>query len=186
MTVPTNWQDPSGDPAANQYGNAFKASEKMTAPGSPPLFMPASMNKYHTDTQKMHIAKIGSFIDDDVLGDLLGVEQLAVERATMAGIMINGPVAAGGTLVGPPLTAARSWRRRAVSTPNRDEVLQRDRDRDLDGVDAVHVDRDRPRPAVVPRVRGGPLAGGAADAEHAACPFAALTQVPVSISARRR
>src|SRR5271154_1981708 len=63
LTVPTGWQDPSGDPAPSQYGKAFKDSEKTTAPGAPPLFQPATMNKYHTDAQKMHIAKIGAFID---------------------------------------------------------------------------------------------------------------------------
>ena len=64
LKVPQNWQEPSGDPAAKHYGDAFKPEEKATAPaGMPPLFQPASLNKYHTDTQKMHIAKIGAFID---------------------------------------------------------------------------------------------------------------------------
>ena len=48
---------------AKHYGDAFKPAEKTTAPGVPPLVQPASLNKYHTDTQKMHIDKIGEFID---------------------------------------------------------------------------------------------------------------------------
>src|SRR5437879_13241964 len=64
IKVPQGWQDPSGDPAASHYGKAFKPEEKQTAPGAPPLVQPASLTKYHTDTQKMHIGKNGAFIDD--------------------------------------------------------------------------------------------------------------------------
>src|SRR6266850_2477890 len=63
LKVPQGWKDPQGA-AADHYGRAFKPEEKATAPGMPPLFQPASLNKYHTDAQKMHIGKIGSFIDD--------------------------------------------------------------------------------------------------------------------------
>ena len=65
LRVPSNWQEPAGD-AAKQYGNAFKAEERSTQPGmgaGPPLFMPSSLNKYYTDAQKMHMAKVGSFLD---------------------------------------------------------------------------------------------------------------------------
>src|SRR3954465_4449317 len=62
LKVPSNWKDPQGD-AGDHYGRAFKPGEKTSAPGMPPLFQPASLNKYHTDTQKMHIGKIGSFIE---------------------------------------------------------------------------------------------------------------------------
>ncbi|MCX5743731.1 MAG: hypothetical protein NT062_14660 [Proteobacteria bacterium] len=102
LKVPANWQQPSGDPAAKHYGDAFKPSEKMTAPGMPPLFQPASLNKYHTDAQKMHIAKIGSFIDGTCSAICSAWGQWQ-SLATMAGIIVNGPVAVGGALVGPPL-----------------------------------------------------------------------------------
>ena len=82
LKVPQNWKEPSGDPAAKHYGDAFKPAEKSTAPAvsAPPLFKPASMNKYHTDAQKMHIDKIGKFIDGIVQRDLLGVEPVADRR----------------------------------------------------------------------------------------------------------
>jgi hypothetical protein len=116
IKVPTNWQDPSGDPAAKQYSDAFQPSEKATAPGSPPLFLPASMNKYHTDAQKMHIAKIGSFIDT-TCSAICSAWSTWQSTATMAGILINGPVAAGGTLVGPPMQPL-IMAEGAVTTPN--------------------------------------------------------------------
>jgi hypothetical protein len=101
LTVPTNWKDPQGD-AGDQYSRAFKPEERSTAPGTPPLFRAASANKYHTDTQKMHIGKIGSFIDgvSSAICDAWGKWQTA---ASMAGVMIAGPVASGGQLIGPPL-----------------------------------------------------------------------------------
>src|SRR5580698_6891583 len=116
LKVPTNWQDPSGDPAAKQYGDAFQPSEKATAPGAPPLFLPASMNKYHTDAQKMHIAKIGSFIDT-TCSAICSAWSTWQTAATMAGILVNGPVAAGGTLVGPPMQPL-IMAEGAVTTPN--------------------------------------------------------------------
>src|SRR5688572_2553626 len=62
LKVPQNWQQPSGE-EGDQFGKAFKPEEKTTSPGMPPLFQAATLNKYHTDAQKMHIAKIGKFID---------------------------------------------------------------------------------------------------------------------------
>src|SRR5262245_39228266 len=52
--MPDAWSQPSGDPAGKHYGKAFKADEKTSSPDTtaPPLFTPASLNKYHTDTQK--------------------------------------------------------------------------------------------------------------------------------------
>ena len=101
LKVPSNWQDPSGDPGAKHYSDAFKPSEKMSTPGMPPLFQPASMNKYHTDTQKMHIAKVGAFIDGmcSAICSAWGQWQ---SLATMAGIIVNAVTAAGGSLIGPP------------------------------------------------------------------------------------
>src|SRR5262249_3792449 len=64
LKVPQNWPDPQGA-AADHYGRPFKPDEKTSTPamGTPPLFTPASLNKYHTDTQKMLHAKFGGFID---------------------------------------------------------------------------------------------------------------------------
>ncbi|MEO8843390.1 MAG: hypothetical protein ABI591_26380 [Kofleriaceae bacterium] len=103
LKVPQNWSDPSGDPEGQQYKDAFTVSEKMAMPGSPPLFQPATMNKYHVDSQKMHIAKIGKFIDDttSAIASAWGQWQ---STATMVGITIAGPTASGGQIVGVPLT----------------------------------------------------------------------------------
>ncbi|MEZ4362272.1 MAG: hypothetical protein R3B48_18935 [Kofleriaceae bacterium] len=99
LQVPANWQAP---PDQDQYDRAFAASEKNTAPGSPPLFQPATMNKYHTDSQKMHIAKIGSFIDGSCSAICSAWSQWQT-AATMTGIVVSGPVASVGQIVGPPL-----------------------------------------------------------------------------------
>ena len=103
IKVPTNWKDPQGDPAADHYGKAFQASEKMTAPGMPPLFQPATMNKYHTDAQKMHVAKYGAFIDG-ICSAICSAWSQWQSTATMVGIMINAVTASAGQIVGPPLT----------------------------------------------------------------------------------
>jgi hypothetical protein len=102
LRVPTNWQQPSGDPAAKHYGMAFKDSEKSVPPGAPPLFTPASANKYHVDTQKMLIGKYGAFIDDtcSAICSAWGQWQTA---ATMVGFVVAGPVVSVGQIVGPPM-----------------------------------------------------------------------------------
>jgi hypothetical protein len=99
LKVPANWQAPADQ---DQYDRAFQASEKNTTPGTPPLFQPASMNKYHTDSQKMHIAKIGSFIDG-TCSAICSAWDKWQKAATMTGIMVSGPVASLGQVVGLPL-----------------------------------------------------------------------------------
>ncbi len=102
LRVPTGWQDPAGE-AGDTYRNAFKPEELNTAPGSPPLYAPVTMNKYHTDTQKMLVAKTGAFIDGacSAICSAWGQWQ---STASFAGIVVMGPVANVGVLVGPPLT----------------------------------------------------------------------------------
>jgi len=105
LKVPEGWQKPSGDPAGKHYGDAFTAQEKSTSPvaAAPPLFLPQSMNKYHTDQQKMLHAKYGSFLDgiSDAICSAWSTWQSA---ATLVGVVVNAVVAAGGQCVGPPLT----------------------------------------------------------------------------------
>jgi hypothetical protein len=103
LKVPQNWQEPSGDPDAKHYGDAFQPSEKTTAPGAPPLFLPASMNKYHTDAQKMHIDKVGKFIDGTCSAICSAWSQWQ-STSTLVGVVIAGPTATGGQIVGPPWT----------------------------------------------------------------------------------
>lgn len=103
IKVPTDWKNPQGDPAADHYGRAFKLSEKVTAPGAPPLFQPATMNKYHTDTQKKLIDQYGKYIDG-VCSAICSAWSQWQSTATMVGITINAAMAAAGQIVGPPLT----------------------------------------------------------------------------------
>lgn len=102
IKVPDKWQKPQGE-AGDQYDNAFKPEEKMTSPAVPPLFQAQTMNKYHTDVQKMLTAKFGSFMDGvcDAICSAWSSWQTA---ATLVGVLINGPVAALGQVVGPPWT----------------------------------------------------------------------------------
>ncbi len=104
LKVPEDWKQPSGDPQAQQFNNAFKPEELVTAPAMtvPPLFIPQTMNKYHTDTQKMLTAKYGEFIDGICEAICFALQQWQT-TATMAGIIINAVTATGGQLVGPPL-----------------------------------------------------------------------------------
>jgi hypothetical protein len=102
VKVPQNWQQPTGD-AATMFNKAFKPDELVTAPGMPPLFMPASLNKYHTDTQKMHIGKIGDFIKG-ITSAICSAWSQWQTAATLVGVIVAGPIATGGQVVGPPLT----------------------------------------------------------------------------------
>lgn len=108
IKVPENWQEPSGDPDAKHYADAFQPNEKTTAPGAPPLFLPASMNKYHTDAQKMHIDKIGKFIDDICKAICSAWSQWQM-GAKMMGILVNGPTASVGQVMGPQKIPPPPW-----------------------------------------------------------------------------
>ena len=106
LKVPEGWKQPQGDPAAKHYSDAFTAAEKSTQPVTavPPLFLPYTMNKYHTDTQKMLHAKFGAFIDGmcDAICSAWGQWQSA---ATLVGVILpTAPLATGGQVVGPPIT----------------------------------------------------------------------------------
>lgn len=101
LRVPPNWQEPAGD-LAYMYADAFKPEERTTTPGMPPLFLPASLNKYHTDTQKMNIAKYGEFIDK-TCSAICSAWANWQSLATFAGFVVAGPLVTVGQLVGPPL-----------------------------------------------------------------------------------
>ncbi|HVV86844.1 MAG TPA: hypothetical protein VHE35_27590 [Kofleriaceae bacterium] len=103
IKVPQGWQQPSGDPGADHYGKAFKTDEKTTAPGAPPLVQPQSLNKYHTETQKMHIDKFGSYIDK-TCSAICSAWSTWQSAATLVGVVVNAVTASMGQVVGPPLT----------------------------------------------------------------------------------
>lgn len=89
--------------SSDHYSKAFKPEEKATAPGAPPLFQPKSANKYNTDTQKMHIDKIGTFMDG-VCSAICSAWSQWQAASTLVGVVVNAVTAAGGQVVGPPLT----------------------------------------------------------------------------------
>ncbi len=107
LQVPPKWQQPQGV-AAEHFAKAFKSEEKSTtpwqppSPTKPPLFHPATLNKYHTDAQKMLVSKFGEFIDKMAEAICNAIGQW-MNTATMAGVVVNGPTAVGGKVVGPPL-----------------------------------------------------------------------------------
>jgi hypothetical protein len=103
LKVPMNWRDPVGDPAEKHYRDAFKPEERSVPPGMPPLVQPASPNKYHVDAQKMHIDKIGKFIDG-TCSAICSAWSTWQSAATMVGVVVNAVTAAGGQIVGPPWT----------------------------------------------------------------------------------
>lgn len=104
LKVPQNWKDPQGD-AGDHYSRAFKPDEKVTAPamGTPPLFQPASLNKYHTDVQKMLHSKFGEYIDG-ICSAICSAWDTWQKAATMTGLVVVGPTVSVGAIVGPPLT----------------------------------------------------------------------------------
>lgn len=102
LKVPDQW---SGPPDQGMYNNSFKADEKGTSPDptAPPLFLPHSLNKYHTDTQKRLTKDIGGYMDGviDAICSAWGQWQTA---ASMVGVIINAVTASVGQVIGPPLT----------------------------------------------------------------------------------
>lgn len=177
LKVPANWQNPSDQ---DQYDRAFQASEKNTAPGAPPLFQPATMNKYHTDAQKMHVAKIGAFIDGTCSAICSAWSQWQ-SLATMTGIMVNGPTASLGQIIGPPLQPLI-----LMSAPKASPMELK-----YSNVIATVISTGWLSFTATVKIPGlpfypafaafpGPLAP---PMPNVPVPFAALTQVPVSISA---
>ncbi len=180
LKVPANWQNPSDQ---DQYDRAFQASEKNTAPGSPPLFQPATMNKYHTDAQKMHIAKIGAFIDGTCSAICSAWSQWQ-QAATMTGIVVAGPVASIGQIVGPPLQPLIF-----ASAPKATPMELK-----YSNVIASVISTGWLTFTATVKIPGlplwpmfaafpGPMVPPPGIPNPAPVPFAALTQVPISISA---
>src|SRR3954465_9195703 len=179
LKVPTNWKEPQGE-ASDHYGKAFKDNEKTTAPGAPPLFQPASMNKYHTDTQKMHIDKIGKFIDGTCSAICSAWSQWQT-AATMVGIVINAVTAMGGQIVGPP------WTPLILATAPKATPMEMK----YSAVIAQVIGTAWLTFTATVKVTGMPWYPAfaavpspvAPPAPNVPCPFGVLMQVPVSISA---
>ena len=179
LKVPQNWKNPTGDPDAQHYSDAFKPEEKSSAPGMPPLFQPATLNKYHTDTQKMHIAKVGKFIDGTCSAICSAWSQWQ-SMSTMVGVVIAGPTASVGQIVGPPLTPlilASAPKATPMEMKYSNVVANVIGTAWLTFTATVKVPGMPwyPAFAAVPSPVAPPM-------PNIPCPFAALTQVPVSIS----
>jgi hypothetical protein len=179
LKVPSNWRDPAGD-AGDHYGRAFKPDEKASSPGMPPLFQPASLNKYHTDTQKMHIGKIGGFIDG-MCSAICSAWSQWQTAATLVGVVIAGPVATGGQIVGPPWTPlilASAPKATPMEMKYSNVIAQVIGTAWLTFTATVKVTGMPwyPAFAAVPSPVAPP-------APNVPCPFGVLMQVPVSISA---
>ena len=180
LKVPQNWQTPSGDPDGKHYNDAFKPEEKTTAPGAPPLFMPATMNKYHTDAQKMHVDKIGKFIDG-VCSAICSAWSQWQSTPTLVGVIVAGPTASGGQIVGPPWTPLI-----LASAPKSTPMEMK-----YSNVIAQVIGTSWLTFTATVKVTGMPWYPAfaalpspvAPPTPNIPCPFAALMQVPVSISA---
>jgi hypothetical protein len=105
LKVPTDWQQPSGDPAGKHYVDSFPPSERVAVPDVtvPPLFLPASLNKYHVDTQKNLNQKFGGYIDG-ICSAICSAWSTWQSSAAMTGIMVNAVTASVGQVIGAPWT----------------------------------------------------------------------------------
>ena len=102
ITVPQKWQQPSGQ-EGDHYQRAFKPADKSSTPiAGLALVRPASGFKWHTDIAKMHHAKIGDFLDG-ICSAICSAWSQWQSAATMAGIVVSGPMVTAGQLIGPPL-----------------------------------------------------------------------------------
>lgn len=178
--VPKDWQNPSGDPAAQHFAKAIKDSEKVTAPGMPPLFIPAALHKQATDTQKMLVGKFGQFIDD-TCSALCSAWSQWQTAASMVGFVVTGPMVSAGQIVGPPMgplflaSAPKSSPQELKYSMAIMQALDLGWTTFLATVKAVPPLPFYPAYAAVPTPVAPPM-------PNVPVPFAAFLQVPVSIS----
>lgn len=104
IKLPLDWQQPQGE-AGKQYVQAFKPSELASVPPVGALFLAATVNKYHCDTARDISNKFERFIDG-ICSAICQAWSTWQTAATMVGVMVNGPTATAGQVVGPPLLPA--------------------------------------------------------------------------------
>jgi hypothetical protein len=104
IKLAVNWTMPFGDPAAGHYLMAFEQDELMSVPPQVPpgLFLAASPNKYHCKAAKDISDKFSKYIDG-ICGAICSAWSQWQSASTLVGVIINGPVASMGQVVGPPL-----------------------------------------------------------------------------------
>jgi hypothetical protein len=104
LRVPVHWRQPQGD--GQSMLNQSLAMQGPQAESAPivgqPLFLPASSIRPHIDTQKMHHASTGKFLDSICDGICSAWAQWQ-SLATMTGVVINAVTASLGQVIGPPL-----------------------------------------------------------------------------------
>jgi len=102
IKVPMNWQAPGG-----QYSDAFAPAD-LSVPPNPPtcLFREATQHRMHVDAAKKMSDDYEAYIDA-MSGAICGGIDQWMKTATIAGVMINGPVGmlAPGNVIGSPLTS---------------------------------------------------------------------------------
>ncbi|MFA6147123.1 MAG: hypothetical protein WC899_02810 [bacterium] len=99
IKLPMNWQEP-GD----HYPQGFQAGEAAVPPNVPlNLFREESLNKYHVGSSK-DIGKLFETYIEGICGAVHGAVDQWRQMAVISGVIIVGPVASVGMVVGPPLT----------------------------------------------------------------------------------
>lgn len=84
------------------YADAFKPDERSTVPKAGALFISDSPNKYHVAIQKKLDSEFGTFIDG-ICDAICSAWSQWQSAATLTGVMVMGPTASGGQVVGPPV-----------------------------------------------------------------------------------
>lgn len=99
IKLPMKWKANNGASPSDHYGNAFKKGEASTAPDTmaPPLFMPQTMNKYHTDTQKKMDKMMSDYIDG-ITSAICGAWSTTQSLAYVDGGQVQAVICMGGTV----------------------------------------------------------------------------------------
>jgi len=99
IALPQSWSQPN-----DQFQDAFAAGERIAPPNSPTnLFREPTLNQYHVDAARDIGKKFETFIDG-ICGATCSAISQWLTSATIVGGIVNGPVASGGSVLGPPLT----------------------------------------------------------------------------------
>lgn len=98
--LPTDWKQPQGE-AGKQYSRSFSPSELVGIPPVPPMFVPSTVNKYHTDTAKKIGDQFATYIDG-ICSAICSAWSQWQSTAVMTGVMVNAVTATLGQVVGPP------------------------------------------------------------------------------------
>ncbi len=104
IQLPVNWKQPSADPDKKQYPDAFKPSERATVPDPSKLFLPATVNKYHTDSVKTVSGNFEKYIDGITAAICSGIDMWRLQaKFKDLKIMAVSAIGAPGCLDGPEL-----------------------------------------------------------------------------------